>query len=193
VFRLWPNAPVLAAAGAKRLADLAQSDPDCAIGGVVTGLRQLKTKRGDRMCVFMLEEEAAKVEAVVFPEAFGKYGSLVTDDAMLLVRGKFERDEESSRLLVSEMTLLDVVRDRAVREVQIRLAGGRGTDREAMRRLASVFERYPGDRRVSFVVEVNGRAPGLRVRTATAHRIQPSERFVNDVEAICGAGTVVLK
>jgi hypothetical protein len=33
----------------------------------------------------------------------------------------------------------------------------------------------------------------LRVRTGTAHRIQPSERFVQDVEAICGAGAVVLK
>ena len=90
---------------------------------------------------------------------------------MVLVRGKFERDEESSRLLVSEITLLDVVRDRAVREVQIRLAGGRGTDRDAMRRLASVFERYPGDRRVSFVVEVNGRAPGV----ARAHGHGPPD------------------
>ncbi len=186
-------APVLAAAGARRLADLTQSEADCAIGGIVTGLRQLKTKRGDRMCVFTLEEESAKVEAVVFPEAFGRYGSLITDDAMVLVRGKLERDEESGRLLVSEITLLEVVRDRAVREVQIRLAAGRGTDREAMRRLASVLERYPGDRRVSFVVEVNGRPPGLRVHTATALRIQPSDRFVHEVEAICGAGTVVLK
>jgi hypothetical protein len=62
-----------------------------------------------------------------------------------------------------------------------------------MRRLAAVLDRYPGDRRVSFVVEVNGRTPSLRVRTASAHRIQPSDRFVHDVEAICGAGTVVLK
>ena len=186
-------AAVLAAAGARRLAELTQSDPDCAIGGVVTGLRPLKTKRGDRMCVFMLEQEAAKVETVVFPEAFGKYGSLVTGDAMLLIRGKFERDEDTCRLLASEIVPLDIVRDRAVREVQIRLAPGRGTERDAMRRLAVVLERFPGDRRLSFVVDVNGRAPGLRVRTAAAHRIQPSDRFIQEVEAICGAGSVVLK
>jgi DNA polymerase-3 subunit alpha len=185
-------AGVLAGAGARRLVDLAQSDPDCAMGGVVTGIRQLKTKRGDRMAVFYLEQEEAKVESVVFPEAFAKYGSQVVDDAMLLVRGKFERDDESCRLVVSEMTPLDAVRERAVREVQIRLASGRNADREAMRRLADVIEKYPGDRRVSFVVEVNGRV-GLRVRTASGLRIQPSDRFVRDVEAICGAGAVVLK
>ena len=165
-------AGVLLAAGAKRLADLTQSDNDCAIGGVVTGLRPLKTKRGDRMAVFTLEEEAASVEAVVFPEAFGRFGSLVVSDAMLLVRGKFERDDESSRLVVSEITPLELVKERAVREVQIRLAAGRGVDREIMRRLAGVLERYPGDRRVSFLVEVNGRARGFRVRTGTAHRIK---------------------
>lgn len=185
-------AQTLEAAGARRLADLTQSESDCAIGGIVTGLRPLKTKRGDRMAVFSLEDEAAKVEAVVFPEAFTKFGALLVDDAMLLVRGKYERDEESSRLIVSEMTSLDAVRERAIQHVEIRLSGWR-VGRELMRALAGVLERHPGDRRVSFVVEVNGRGPHLRVRAATARRIRPSDLFVREVEAVCGPGSVMLK
>ena len=184
-------ADALAVVGARRLQDMTQPEADCAIAGVVTGLRALKTKRGDRMAVFSLEDELAKVEAVVFPEAFAKYGSLVVDDAMLLVRGKYERDEESSRLLVSELTPLDVIRERAVRGVEITLAGP-GLARGTMRELADVLERHPGDRRVSLVVEVNGGA-ALRVRAATARRIRPSDTFVRDVEAVCGAGSVLLK
>jgi DNA polymerase III subunit alpha len=156
----------------------------------VTGLRQLKTKRGDRMAVFSLEEEAAKVEAVVFPEAYSRYGGLIASDAMLLVRGKYERDDETSRLVVSELTPLEIVRERAVRNVEIRLAGQR-LARAAMRELADVLERHPGDRRVSLVIDVNG-GRNLRVRAATARRIRPSEVFVRDVEALCGAGSVVL-
>jgi DNA polymerase III subunit alpha len=185
-------ADVLASAGARRLGELTQSEPDVAIGGIATGVRQLKTKRGDRMAVFSLEEEAAKVEAVVFPEAFSRFGSLVADGAMLLARGKFERDEETSRLVVSELTPLDLVRERAVREVEIRLAGA-GLPRSTMRQLADVLDRHPGDRRVLFVVEVAGQSPPLRVRTGTARRIRPSELFVKDVEALCGAGSVLLK
>jgi DNA polymerase-3 subunit alpha len=184
-------AEALATVGARRVQDLVQSEPDCAVAGVVAGLRQLKTRRGDRMCVFSLEDEAAKVEAVVFPEAYQRFGGLVSDDAMLLVKGKFERDEESSRLLVSEITPLDAVREKAVRGVEIRLAG-KGLARPVMRELANVLDRYPGDRRVSVIVEVNG-SSRLRVRAATARRIKPSESFVRDVEAVCGAGTVVLK
>jgi DNA polymerase-3 subunit alpha len=183
---------VLDRVGARRLTELTQSEPDCSIGGIVTGLRQLKTKRGDRMVVFTLEEEAAKVETVVFPEAFGRYGSVIADDVMILVRGKFEKDDESSRLVASEVTLLDVVRDRAVRQVRIHLAGSRIT-RDLMRQLAEVLERYSGDRPVAVDVDVNGKAPALRVRAAISHRVKPSDRFVRDVEAICGAGSVTLR
>jgi DNA polymerase-3 subunit alpha len=185
-------AAVLAAAGARRLGDLTQSEADCAVGGLATGIRQLKTKRGDRMAVFTLEDEVAKTEAVVFPEAFARCGSLIVDDAMLLVRGKYERDEESSRIVVAEMTPLDVVRDRAVREVEIRLPDG-AIGRDALRALAGVLDRHAGDRRVSFVVELNGGAEHLRVRAGTARRIKPSDLFVRDVEAVCGTGSVMLK
>ena len=43
------------------------------------------------------------------------------------------------------------------------------------------------------VLDVNGGAQKLRVRTAIARRIRPSEMFIRDVEAICGAGSVTLK
>jgi DNA polymerase-3 subunit alpha len=184
----------LAAVGARRLAELTKSEADCQTAGVATGIRQLKTRKGDRMAAFMLEDEAGKVEAVVFPETFSKYGSLVVADAMLLVRGKYERDEEteSGRLVVSELTPLEIVRERAVKAVEIRLAGSR-LARTTMRELAALLERHPGDRRVSVVVDVNGGPTHLRVRAATARRIRPSETFIRDVEALCGAGAVILK
>jgi DNA polymerase-3 subunit alpha len=182
----------LASVGARRLAEMTKSEADCQTAGIVTGIRQLKTRKGDRMAAFTLEDEAAKVEAVVFPETFSKYGSLVIADAMLLVRGKYERDEETGRLVVSELTPLELVRERAVKAVEIRLAGPR-LARTTMRELAALLDRHPGDRRVSVVVDVNGGPTHLRVRAATARRIRPSETFIRDVEALCGAGAVILK
>jgi DNA polymerase-3 subunit alpha len=181
---------VLQAAGARPLGALTQSEADCAVAGVVTTIRHLKTKRGDRMAVFGFEDEAAKTEAVVFPEAFSRFGALIADDAMLLVRGKYERDEESSRLVVSELTPLEAVREKTVREVEITLAGRPGKDVLLM--LAGVFERHAGDRRVSIVMELNGGAP-VRVRAGTARRIRPSDAFVREVESVCGTGSVMLK
>jgi DNA polymerase-3 subunit alpha len=185
-------AEALARAGARPLSSLLQSEADVAIGGGVSGLRPLKTRRGDRMAVFLLETEDSKVEAVVYPEAFAKYGALITPEAMLLVRGKFERDEETCRLVVAEITALEVVRERSVREVEITVSGPR-VGKDLMRQVAAVLDRHPGDRRVQFVVEINGAGPRLRVRAATTRRIRPSEHFVRDLEAVCGSGSVLLK
>jgi DNA polymerase-3 subunit alpha len=183
---------VIAAVGARTVSAMVQSEPDCQVAGVVTGVRQLKTKRGDRMAAFYLEDEAGKFEVVIFPEAYAKFGRLVADDAMLIVRGKFDRDDETSKMVANELSTLEAARERTVREVQIHLGPDAGS-REALRSLVQVFERHPGDRRVSFVVEVKGGAGGLRVRAATSHRIRPSDGFVRDVESLCGAGAVSLK
>jgi DNA polymerase-3 subunit alpha len=185
-------AGVIAGAGARTPSGLTQSMADCAVAGVVTGLRSLKTKKGDRMCVFMLEDEASKVEVVVYPEAFARFGGSAVDDAMLLVKGKYERDDDSSKVVAAELVLLDLVRDKAVREVEILVSGG-DVRRDALRKLDGVFERHAGDRPVMFVIDLNGGKDHCRVRVGTARRIRPSEPFVRDVEAICGGQSVVLK
>jgi DNA polymerase-3 subunit alpha len=185
-------AALIAGVGARTPVALTQSLPDCSVAGVVTGLRPLKTKKGDRMCVFMLEDEAAKVEVVVYPEAFARFGGSAIDDAMVLVKGKYERDEDTSKLVATELTSLEVIRDKAVREVEIRMSG-RDVRRDAMRRLDDVFERHAGDRRVLFVLDVNGGPDHWLVKVATARRIRPSDPFVRDVQAICGDESVVLK
>jgi DNA polymerase-3 subunit alpha len=188
-------AAALQISGAKRLAEMVQSEPDVSTAGIATGIRQLKTKRGDRMAVFMLDDEGGKVEVVVFPETFARYGGLVVDDALLLVRGKFEREEDTCRMVAAELVPLDVVRDRSIREVLVTVPARQGS-KEFANTLRDVFERHPGDRRVSIVIDAGPtpEAPeGMRVKTLIQRRVRPSDVFVRDVEALCGAGSVVLK
>ena len=79
-----------------------------------------------------------------------------------------------------------------VREVQIRLEGT-ALGKDAMRVLAAILDRHAGDRPVSFVMDLNGRGPHVRVWAGTARRIRPSDQFVRDVESVCGSGSVMLK
>ena len=188
-------AEALQIAGAKRLLEMVQSEADVSTAGIATGIRQLKTKRGDRMAVFMLDDEGGKVEVVVFPETYARYGGLIADDALLLVRGKFEREEDTCRMVAAELVPLDVIRDRAIREVLVTVAAKQGT-KEFANNLMSVFERHPGDRRVSIVVASppgDGVPAGMRVKTLIQRKVRPSDGFVRDVEALCGAGSVELK
>jgi DNA polymerase-3 subunit alpha len=178
--------------GAKRVGELATSEPDIWAGGIVSGLRALKTKKGDRMCVFMLEDTAGSLEVVVFPEAFGKYGSLVEADAMVLVRGKLEKDDESARLVAAELLPISALTERTTREVVIHLAGP-AAGRPTLEALAALLTRHRGDRRVFLELDVLREDKPLRVRSEVAQRVRPSEQLVSEVEQICGAGSVELR
>jgi DNA polymerase-3 subunit alpha len=177
--------------GARRIAELTSSEADVWTGGIVSGIRPLKTKKGDRMAVFVLDDVEGNLEVVVFPDTFGKHGALVEADAMLLVRGKFEKDDESARIVATELLPISALAERTTREVVIHLSGpsqARGT----MEALAELLARHRGDRRVFVELDVKG-ARALRVRADVPQRVKPSERLVLEVEQLCGAGSVELR
>jgi DNA polymerase-3 subunit alpha len=178
--------------GARRIAEVSGSEADIWMAGIVSGLRPLKTRKGDRMAVFMLDDVDGSVEVVVFPETFGKHASLIDTDAMLLVRGKLEKDDESARLVATELLPIAALMERTTREIAIHLKAPQH-GRPVFEALAELFSRHRGDRRVSIELDVRGTDRPLRVRAEVTQRVKPTERLVAEVEQLCGAGTVELK
>jgi DNA polymerase-3 subunit alpha len=144
------------------------------------------------MAVFMLDDVAGSVEVVVFPETFAKHAPLIEADAMLLVRGKLEKDDESARLVATELLPMTALVERATREVAIHLKASLNT-RPTFEALAELLSRHRGDRRVYLEVDVKAADGPLRVRADVTQRVKPTEKLVAEVELLCGAGSVVLK
>jgi DNA polymerase-3 subunit alpha len=162
------------------------------VGGIVSGFRPLKTKKGDAMCVFSLEDHQGTVEVVVFPETYARYRAACDNGALLLVRGKFERDEESARLQATEILPLGQLKERLSRGVRIRLKADTG--RETIAGLWDVVAGHRGDRPLAIEVAVPG-APHAAPQVVTldvnvAIRVRPSQEFVAAVERLCGPGSV---
>ncbi len=196
----------LRAFGARTVGDLTMSEipasldgapgrlviEDTYVGGIVSGFRGLKTKKGDPMCVFTLEDHQGAVEVVVFPEMFARHRALIVNGALLLVRGKFERDEESSRFQCSDILPLSGLKERLSRGVRIRLKGN--CPRETIEALWELLGKHRGDRPVAVEVDVNGGARHviMRAEVTSSIRVRTSEQFVADVERICGPGSVTV-
>jgi DNA polymerase-3 subunit alpha len=163
------------------------------IGGIVGSLRPLKTRKGDRMCVFMLDDPHGSLEVVVFPEAFKQCGHLAENGRLVVVKGRFERDDESARMLAEEISPIELVSEKLATSVAIRVSTpphGRAT----FERLWDVLAQHKGDRCVAFDIELQQPGKRLRVRVDVNAqiRVRPSDRLVSDVEKICGAGSVVI-
>jgi DNA polymerase-3 subunit alpha len=164
---------------------------DVSIGGIVSGLRPLKTRKGDRMCVFMLDDAGGSIEVVVFPEAFKQYGHLAENGTMVCVAGRFERDDESARILASEIIPIELIRERLTKSVSINVSMP-PHDRSTFEKLLDVLAHHKGDRKVAFVIHEQERH--IRVTAdVSGIRVRPSERLVSEVEKICGAGSVSLR
>ena len=157
-----------------RRAAPASGRADVWIGGIVSGLRPLKTQEGRPHGVFMLDDAAGSVEVVVFPETFEKHGTLIETDAMVLVAGKFERDDESARLLATEMLPIAALEERHDAQVAIHLPRRRTADHvRGARPSCSPAPRRPA------------RAPRAR-RAAEAARHHCASG--SDVARSCGCG-----
>jgi DNA polymerase-3 subunit alpha len=200
------HADSLRAFGAKTVGDLMLSEipegvdgapgrlviDDVYVGGIVGGFRGLKTKKGDPMCVFTLEDHQGAVEVVVFPEMYGKHRMVIENGALLLVRGKFERDEENSRFQCTDIMPLALLKERLSRGVRIRLKAT--CPRETIEALWDLLPKHRGDRPVALEVELNGGSRHVIVRAeiTSSIRVRTSEQFVADVERLCGPGSVTV-
>ena len=145
------------------------------------------------MAVFTLEDAAGGVEVIVFPEAYQRSTSLIETGTLVLVRGKLERDDESVRVLASEILPIESVRERLAREVAIHVR--MPADRGLFEALGEVFARHRGDRRVSFEIDLPGDSAPLRVKAdiSSQIRVRPSSTLVAEVEQIVGQGAVLLR
>jgi len=167
---------------------------EVAVGGIISAVRQLKTRKGDAMAVCTLEDRNGGVEVVVFPEAYKNARALVETGAMVVLRGKLERDDETVRILASEVLGMGTVRERLAREMAITVAVP-PHGRETFEALADLFSHHRGDKPVTFQLLVGDRGRQLRVRAqVSAHiRVKPTSALVQEVEKICGAGAVALR
>ncbi|MBI4476897.1 MAG: DNA polymerase III subunit alpha, partial [Acidobacteria bacterium] len=202
----WSGHPIerytkdLTTFGALKSADLTDIDPgsskaaDIAVGGVIASIRQLKTRKGDRMAVIVLEDQTGSVEVVVFPEAYTRAATVLQADQMVLVKGKVERDEETARLVASDVWPIEALWERLARELAIRIEMP-PHDRHTLKALFDLFQQHRGDRRVSFEVELRSLERPVRIRADVASqiRVQPSPKLVAEVERICGSGTAELR
>ena len=179
--------------GAVSSIDLVNAEGEVLVGGIVGACRPRQTRQGKRMATFTLDDPLGSVEVVVFPKPFAKHAKLIENDRMVIVRGKLERDEDARRILASELLPIDALTQSLVQRLDVRLTAP-PHGRDTFDRLAQIFAHHAGDRPVTVELEVQGKGRPVRVRAdLQGVRIRPSSALINEVENLCGAGTVILQ
>ncbi len=171
-----------------------KSGDEVVVAGIISGVRPLKTRKGDRMGVFTLEDRQGGIEVVVYTEPFARFERLIENGGLVVVRGRLDKDDEESRLYASDIAPIESVRERLARELAITMAVP-PHGRQTFEALAALFEQHRGDKPVTLHLEIRGGTHPLRVRAQVSPqiRVRPSPAFLAAVQKICGEGSVLLR
>jgi len=112
--------------------------------GIVTGLQEKMTKKGERMAFFSLEDLGGAAEILVFPELYKKCFEELHGEEPLLVKGVLDVSDESCKLIANEIILLEEYQKRETRRVHFRLNAAT-VDEEMLQNFREVISRHRGN------------------------------------------------
>ncbi|MFH2069574.1 MAG: DNA polymerase III subunit alpha [Candidatus Omnitrophota bacterium] len=161
------------------------------LGGLIEKVKKLVTKRENkRMASFTFEDLTAKIEAMVFPEAFEKFAGFIHSGGIVFLEGKVDIREETAQILVGEIVPVSEGIKRYAQKVEITFFPA-GTEEKTLKKFQDLIAKYPGETPLHLKLMFTGKRAAL-VKLNNNYRIAPEESFVKEAEAIFGPSSVTL-
>jgi DNA polymerase-3 subunit alpha len=162
---------------------------ECKIAGIVTDFRTRRTKKGDLMALFSLEDLTGAVETVVFPNSYPKFEPYMTTDRPVLVSGRFEaEDGKICKIIASDLQPLLGIAERNAKTLRIS-ANISKLSPESATQLHRLLESNRGDTGV----EVELYYPAefrVNILSSDFVKVKSSPELRQQIESICGPGSV---
>ena len=104
--QLTPSSRLLAPIG---LGSLEEQQDKAKVSAItmITELRQVTTRKGDRMAILQLEDLTGSCEAVVFPKSYARLADHLMAEARLLVWAGVDRRDERVQLIIDDCRAID--------------------------------------------------------------------------------------
>jgi len=167
------------------------SGQEVSVGGMITGLRHLRTRKGDSMAAFELEDLSGTVQVLVWPNAYKRHSQLMENDVPVLVRGRCELDAKGEiRLLCSQLFHLDTLWNTVVQKTKIRISLP-SLDSDKVSRLHALVSHHQGTCPLEFEL-LHCKEFRIRVIPQEDLLINPVPSFIQEVEKLFGENSVAL-
>jgi DNA polymerase-3 subunit alpha len=162
---------------------------ECQVAGIVTDLRTRRTKKGDLMAIFTLEDLSGAVSTIVFPNSYTQFEPFLSADYPLLVSGRFEHeDERSFKIIASEIEPLPGIMQRNARTLRISTCISSLSPSSATE-LHRLLEKNRGETGVD--VELYHPSDfRINIQSSDFVKVKSSPELIRQIEKICGRGSV---
>ncbi|HET8743643.1 MAG TPA: DNA polymerase III subunit alpha [Gaiella sp.] len=152
------------------------------VGGIVTDVKQVTTKRGDPMVFLTLDDPTGSAEVVVFNSAYQAARELCVVDRTLVVKGRVDHKQQGeTKLVASEMAAFEAVRERA--EVRFTV-DARSAPAGVIRELARLVREFPGDSPVYLSLDTSEGPKTYAL--GPEYRVSPDADFLAEARSLLG-------
>jgi DNA polymerase III subunit alpha len=79
-----------------------------AVGGILSGLQRKVTKQGNPWAAATLEDLEGAIEVLFFPATYQQCALVLAEDAVVIVKGRLDRREDSPKLIAMEVSVPDL-------------------------------------------------------------------------------------
>jgi DNA polymerase-3 subunit alpha len=158
--------------------------------GIITAVKSMLTKKGDRMAYITLEDLHGLVEVIAFPDLYRDHAEMIVPERVVRLTGTVDRGDKGTKLRGTKIEPLAELQNTGISRVMIRLHDG-PTASTRLPMLRQVFQKYPGSSTVALIMALGGT---MEARTSPLPnvKITPSEHFVADIEEVLGKGAITL-
>jgi DNA polymerase III subunit alpha len=163
------------------------------LAGMVREPREKIIKQGrykNRKMGFMrLEDLEGSAGAVLFADAYARYGELIGDEAIVFVEGAVDQTRDEPNIKVERVIPLDRAAQALASSVTLRLPSA--DPGRALTPLHSLMERNRGGCPVFLEVPSKGSVRAV-IRVAPSLSVLPTRDFLTEAETLLGAGAITL-
>ena len=160
------------------------------ICGIIAGLKQKITKKGEKMAIMNLEDLSGTVEVIVFPDLYKSAHNLLLTDTPLLVAGQLDKSEQGNKIKAVRLHLLQDVKKRGTTRMDIRFTA-MGLTQDDLLKVKDILLRYKGDIPVYLRLQ-NPTRPESLISVGRDIRVNLTDQLINEIESVLGAGAVSL-
>jgi DNA polymerase-3 subunit alpha len=83
-----------------------REETPCVIGGLITEIREVMTKKGDRMTFIKVEDFSGSIDVVVFPKIYEEFKAFIIPDNCIAIKGKVSKRNGETSLIADKIKAL---------------------------------------------------------------------------------------
>jgi DNA polymerase-3 subunit alpha len=156
------------------------------VGGIVSGLKQMTTKRGEPMVFLTLDDVVGSTEVVVFNSVYANSREHLISDRVLVVKGRVDHKEGETKLIALEVTPFEATPARTAVHLKLDARTARAG---VLRELAGLLRDYPGEAAVFVAMQTSDGAKTYEF--GPQFKVKPVPDFFAEVKALLGESAVV--